>query len=177
MEEMLSIIWPSVSVAETTMGPMPLGRMCLAIIFMELQPKHRAASTYSCPRSVSTAERTTRAKRGIWLIASEIMRFTSPFAQGGENWPWPEDGRYGHEHVDESHEQGVRPPAEIARRAAYDAACDEGYGYRRYAAEERDAPAVEDAREQIPPQLVRAEGCSAQGERSLLKTSWCIMSE
>ena len=38
IEEMLSIIWPRVSVAETMMGPMPLGRMWRTMIFMELQP-------------------------------------------------------------------------------------------------------------------------------------------
>ena len=90
-------------------------------------------------------------------------------AQGGENGHGQKHGRYGHEHVDESHEQGVRPPAEIARRAAYDAACDEGYGYRRYAAEERDAPAVEYACQQVPSELVRTQGVFCAGAAQLVE--------
>ena len=44
MEEMLRMICPRVSVAETTMGPMPLGRMWRRMTFAEPQPKLRAAS-------------------------------------------------------------------------------------------------------------------------------------
>ena len=46
MEEMLVLSGQRPSVAETTMGPYAIGQGCApAIIFMELQPKHRAAST------------------------------------------------------------------------------------------------------------------------------------
>ena len=79
IEEILRMICPRVSVAETIIGPIPFGRICFTIIFNELHPKHLAACTYSTPRSVSTADRTTRAKRGIWLTARERIKFKRPF--------------------------------------------------------------------------------------------------
>ena len=64
-EEILKITAPRVSVAATTIGPIPLGRMCFKIILIEDEPSHFAASTYSMFLRVNTDDRTVLAKRGI----------------------------------------------------------------------------------------------------------------
>ena len=76
---MLRITAPRVSVAETTIGPIPFGSICLSMILRELMPKHLAASTYSIFLRVSTLERTILANLGICPIARARTSFHTPF--------------------------------------------------------------------------------------------------
>ncbi len=60
------------------MGVAALGRIWRARIFHSRCPIQRAALTYCFSRSVSTDERTVRAKMGMRTMAMAVITVTSP---------------------------------------------------------------------------------------------------
>jgi hypothetical protein len=88
--------------------------------------------------------------------------------------PEPHDGvdgeRQEHEgkgelHVGDAHQHGLRPPAEEAGDEAEQPADHRGQQHRAEADEERDAGAVEHARVEVAPELVRAEDVAGRARR------------
>jgi hypothetical protein len=68
-------------------------------------------------------------------------------------------------HVGDAHQHGLRPPAEEAGDEAEQPADHRGQQHRAEADEERDAGAVEHARVEVAPELVRAEDVAGRARR------------
>ena len=151
------------SVAEAMMWLAKPGSRCLPMMRPGLAPMSCAAVQKSSSRSASSLERTARASPGPVEQAQndgdaekDQHRRPGDRERGRERHP-ERQFREGAHDLDDPLREAVHPAAVIAGEPAYDDAERKGNEDADEAHGERDARAVHDAREHVPPEPVGAE--------------------
>src|SRR5499427_3806915 len=151
---------------------MTVGRMfrstCRVSTRAGVAPSAWAARTYSLSRAASTAPRTRRVTVGVPQMPTAMVVLSTPGPRAETNRDGEEQVGEGEEDLHPAHDHHVEPSSREAGEAAQGEAQAEGDGHGEQTNEEGDPAAVDDAREDVPPELVGAEEELLARPRALL---------
>ena len=119
-------------------------------------PSARAASTYSSSRTTSTEARTMRAVCGIVAMDSAMMTFDHRSAEHRRDRDGKHDGRERHQGIHQPHD-GIVEGWKVTGGGADERPGDAGQQCGHQPDDQRNPRAVDDARENVAAEMVRAE--------------------
>ena len=155
----------SSSVATTMIGVSAFGRTWRSSRRHDRLPRARAPLTNSRSRIDSTSARTIRANCTQRVTRHHQDHVDQARPQREDDAHREQDVRDGEEHVHHAHDEGIgAAPVEAGEEAEGDAD-QAGERHRREADAERDPAAVEDAAQDVAPEVIGAERMLAQTPR------------